>query len=536
MFKRKAELKNLVAFALAMFCFAVTAYYLVFGYGAYLDADMSSELALASHLAKEGKLVSDTWLYSTEVRVLSTQLVFAPLMALFPHDWQLVRALGCIILLGMMACSSYYCARKLGSDQYHALIFAGMGVLPLSIVYAQMIVIGAYYVPHAILINLFVAWSAGSCKERGIEVKGLSAVLLGTFMCATSIRYLLCAVIPVAASGMYMMLFPVNAENRSREEKRFFLISMIAAALSMIGYVVGERVLAANFLWNPGEFGGRRLISLTSENLFILMDQALDGLLKLMGFQEHRYLISIQGLLSLGILAVLALAGMLVIRGMSGQRQDTTSRIGLLVMLMSAGMTLATFLFVENMYVNRYWIPVMTLGGPVMALCLTRENNQLFRRLALLVFIGVTVGLSAVNVRNSMTSPEIDRKDMENASAIESLGIDFGYASFWNANVLSELTDGRLEVVSFKLIDENERYPRLNSSWLEVKENTEMKRPEESVFLLLSKPEAKQLELFVEACEADEVQLPNEEQRLFVIKTQRLFFETIEAFSQGTGE
>ena len=81
MFKRKAELKNLVAFALAMFCFAVTAYYLVFGYGAYLDADMSSELALASHLAKEGKLVSDTWLYSTEVRVLSTQLVFAPLMA-----------------------------------------------------------------------------------------------------------------------------------------------------------------------------------------------------------------------------------------------------------------------------------------------------------------------------------------------------------------------------------------------------------------------------------------------------------------------
>lgn len=63
-----------------------------------------------------------------------------------------------------------------------------------------------------------------------------------------------------------------------------------------------------------------------------------------------------------------------------------------------------------------------------------------------------------------------------------------------------------------------------------------MKRPEESVFLLLSKPEAKQLELFVEACEADEVQLPNEEQRLFVIKTQRLFFETIEAFSQGTGE
>lgn len=163
---KQKRLGGLCAAAIFLLCALMTGFYLIAGYGAYLDSDMASELALASHLAKEGALISSTWAYSTEVRVLSTQLVFTPLMALFPHNWRLVRTLGCLILQAALAASAYFCGRSLGARKRFALLFAGLSISVCSVVYAQMITMGAYYVPHAVLTNLYVGLTARLMTER----------------------------------------------------------------------------------------------------------------------------------------------------------------------------------------------------------------------------------------------------------------------------------------------------------------------------------------------------------------------------------
>ena len=527
--------KNTVAFALAIVCFSMASYYLIFGYGAYLDADMSSELALASHLAKERKLISDEWLYSTEVRVLGTQLVYTPLMVLFAHDWQMVRTLGGMILLAAMAGASYYSARKIGAEKYYAWIFAGLGVLPISIIYAQMIVIGTFYVPHAILINVFVAWAVSVCTQKRWMKTGVGLCLLGMFMSATSIRYLLCAILPVAAVGVYGMVFPRIEGKRSDGEKRVFVVSFAAAVLSVVGYAVGERIFAANFLWDPNQYGGRRLVSLSSENLFELLDRIVDGLIKMVGFMENRHLISIQGMLSLGALGLIALAAVLVVRQMKDACKEEKTGVAILTFIMSAAMTLGTFLLVENMYVNRYWIPVMTLGGPMMALCLTKERNAVLRRMAGVMFICVALGLSAAQMKNSMSYPQIGKVERENAACVAETGIQFGYASFWNANNLTELTNGQVEAVAFKIVEaEGNAYPDL-SMWLEVQEDTQMNRPDEPVFILLSQQEEKQLSAFLDACKAEAVPMPHNNQALFIIDSQRTFFDVMLTFKENIG-
>ena len=71
---RRDALERALCGAVFALCCAMTAYYLIAGYGAYLDADMASELALAQHLSEKGVLISDTWYYSTEIRLLATQL------------------------------------------------------------------------------------------------------------------------------------------------------------------------------------------------------------------------------------------------------------------------------------------------------------------------------------------------------------------------------------------------------------------------------------------------------------------------------
>ena len=51
--------------------------------GHILDSDASSEMVLAQQLSQNGGILSRDWIYSTELRVMSTQLVFAPLFLLF---------------------------------------------------------------------------------------------------------------------------------------------------------------------------------------------------------------------------------------------------------------------------------------------------------------------------------------------------------------------------------------------------------------------------------------------------------------------
>lgn len=77
----------------------------------FIDADMSSELVLSKLLSQEHGVLSTNWYYSTELRVLNTQLVFVPLFHLF-RDWQTVRAVGTAILLALMVLSSiFFCKR-----------------------------------------------------------------------------------------------------------------------------------------------------------------------------------------------------------------------------------------------------------------------------------------------------------------------------------------------------------------------------------------------------------------------------------------
>lgn len=530
--------KTALAALLLMLCLAVSGYYLAAGYGAYLDADMSSELALAQHLAETGRLISQDWLYSTEVRVLNTQLVFTPLMAIFGADWQLVRVLGCLILLALMAASCVFCARMLGARMSYALVFAGIGVLPVSVVYAQMIVIGAYYVPHAILTNLMIGLTAAAAgkKRRGASLALLAALSL--VMGASSIRYLLCAAIPSAAAGIWMAVFP-RREKMDGTERRLVAFSLGSAALSAVGYVLGQKWLNAQFDFGGARYNGSRLVALTSENLFELLDQAFDGLIKLMGFLEGRIMLSAQGLLSVGALGLLVLSALLCMRAAKEAKAEDTrvdgpARYGLLALVFSAAVTLFTFVFVDGLYLNRYWLPVMTLGAPVMAMCLSRERRCALRVLGLAAFACVVLGLSAVQIRSSMANPEIGEDDWHKAQLVRESGITLGYASFWNANVLTELTDGEIEVVGMMIVRnaQDQAYPEM-SVWLETRDNVQESRPDEPVFLLLGEDEAQELEGFLTACEAEKRLLDGERLQMHVVQSQHRLFEVIAQFESG---
>ena len=78
-----------------------------------INSDMSSEMVLAKQLADQGKwILSDNWFYSTELRVVNTQLISAFLFR-FTDNWQLVRVVSTIILYMICGVSVAFLGKSL---------------------------------------------------------------------------------------------------------------------------------------------------------------------------------------------------------------------------------------------------------------------------------------------------------------------------------------------------------------------------------------------------------------------------------------
>ena len=531
---RHRKLEGIGAATLFLLCAAMTAYYLTAGYGAYLDADMASELALARHLADEGTLISSTWLYSTEVRVLSTQLVFTPLMALLGGSWRAVRTVGCLILQAMLAASAYFCGRSLGAKKRWALAFAGLSISACSVVYSQMILIGAYYVPHAVLTNLCVGMAAQIMQmKKGGRRMGVFAALtaLCALMGASSIRYLFCATLPMAAAGVWAYLFPTEelAPRTGRQKKETALVVFVCM-VSVAGFAVGQKILGRVCAYDAARYGGVRLAAFTSADMAQMIQQALGGLARLMGYSEHSILLSAHGLVSVGALMLPAAAAVLLARALKKAKREgnVLLRFGALTLAMSAVMTALSFVLLEDLYINRYWIPLMTLGAPVMAACLSGEENAPLRRMSAALFAGVVLLSSAMQIKSTMDEPQIMERDYARADYLEENGMTFGYATFWNANVVTELTSGKVEVVSIS-IDENAEGQGVphTGQWLEKIEDIGMNHPNESVFILLSPQEAERLKDFL-ALSGAEKTYEDDGLGVYRIESQRAFFDAAE--------
>ena len=116
-----------------------------------LNADDSSELVLAKLLSENKEILSGDWYYSTELRVLNTQLIYTPFFWIF-KSWHMVRVCSLAVMYGILIACAWYFGSKTSIKAYIPII-ALLLVLPVSYDYLRFVLKGAYYVPH-IAVNL----------------------------------------------------------------------------------------------------------------------------------------------------------------------------------------------------------------------------------------------------------------------------------------------------------------------------------------------------------------------------------------------
>lgn len=487
-----AKLRRAVPWLVLAGCFAALCYFEWRNVGDLLDSDMASDLIYARLLAQEGTFFSPNWYYSSELRVFANHLSFTPLF-LITQDWRLVRGLGSMLTYALFVLSLYAPLSQVGLRRQYPLVAAAM-LLPLSVMYFHYSMVGTFYTHNYILSFLLLGLALGQCGASG-RARAWRLILLGALSVAAGLcglRFLLFSSLPLCASALYLWARAGRAAGpRTRRLAWGSLLSLGAMAA---GAAVNLLVLSRLYTFQT--FAEVTYTSFQPE----AAGEFLRNLLSLLGFPENGSLFSpalAPAALSLLLLALIAWACWAALRAPvpgaaaapSPAETDAPGDRVLALFFLAAAVMHIGLLSLTSMPRNAYhFLPISVYALPLAACALKRLPWPGRWRAALAgVLACLLAATSAVNY------PYFSRRDVtyELRMALESLlaeGYDCGYATFWRANVLTELSGGEVEMYSLEgPYDGPEAFDTI-FPWLQLKAHDDTP-PEGKVFVLLSKYE-----------------------------------------------
>lgn len=500
-----AKLRRAVPWLVLAGCFAALCYFEWRNVGDLLDSDMASDLIYARLLAQEGTFFSPNWYYSSELRVFANHLSFTPLF-LITQDWRLVRGLGSMLTYALFVLSLYAPLSQVGLRRQYPLVAAAM-LLPLSVMYFHYSMVGTFYTHNYILSFLLLGLALGQCGASG-RARAWRLILLGALSVAAGLcglRFLLFSSLPLCASALYLRARAGRAAGpRTRRLAWGSLLSLGAMAA---GAAVNLLVLSRLYTFQT--FAEVTYTSFQPE----AAGEFLRNLLSLLGFPENGSLFSpalAPAALSLLLLALIAWASWSALRapapGAAAAQSAILAQPGaaaapspaetdapgdrvLALFFLAAAVMHIGLLSLTSMPRNAYhFLPISVYALPLAACALKRLPWPGRWRAAL---AGVLACLLAAT--SAVNSLYFSRRDVtyELRMALESLqaeGYDCGYATFWRANVLTELSGGEVEMYCLEgPYDGPEAFDTI-FPWLQLKAHDDTP-PAGKVFVLLSKYE-----------------------------------------------
>lgn len=435
-----------------------------------IDSDASSELVLANHLAEVGGILTKDWGYSTELRVINTQLVYAPLFKIF-KDWHMVRFFGALILQAILVGAYYVFTKATGVSKKIFCISAGLFLLPVSVCYGRIVLYNGYYVPH-IAISMVIAGLVFAKNEdrsvRWIAVRTVALLILSFLGGLGGIRHGMMTHAPLLlAVFIYFIMDDFVCKREAGEHSKKRLSHLLNAVGSTVFFVFG-------FLVNTGVLARQYEFSDYSENMVGLIDVSLlkdvsYGLMHHFGFRSDVKLISTLGVLS--VLAVALTIGCIVVAIVQickykEHREVSKALPAVMFLSYIAAMLLVFCVLGKYFYYVLYFTPVVAWFIPVLAQTVAERPKNVevlnMRRMlpiaaALIIFLnGAVNGIYFLDHTKFQqkyeglvfTDREITQKLDPVVDFLVDNGYERGYAEFWNGNIITEMSDGAVRFVN----------------------------------------------------------------------------------------
>lgn len=477
-----------------------------------LDADEAAEMVLASHLNQTGRFLSEDWYYSTELRVLNTQIINKFALALFPDNWHAARTLAVAILVFILLASYIYLiqAAKLGRI---GILTSLALVVPFSTQYSYVVLYGSFYVPHIAITFVLLALTlktlecssnkgAGRKTGSGAQGSSVEPALYFTAACILSfiaglggVRQFLVFHAPLFLASFLMLLFSTYSKDSLTDiltgmKGRLFLYSIAESFFCMLGVAVNSAVMHRFYTFEEYTKVSLNSISLSS------FWEYLDSVFHLWGYEGCVELRDITGAAALCGLTLctmyLILLGFLIrkINSLNVTQQ-------LLLYFFLVGLMVNTlFYLLANNPMPRFLMPAAVMIFPLIPVIMNLRGcfGKPWRILILTVFVCCLL-IQSVNYfwyYAFRDKGKVKTAEEQVVSWLEDNGYDQGYSTFWNGSNLTELSDGKIEIwgLTTDSVVSDWSECRINE-WLQVKSHM-TSQPEGTVFLLLDDQEVEE--------------------------------------------
>jgi len=441
----------------------------------WLDSDHASEMILGKILAEENTLVSSGWRYSTELRLIYQTLFTMPLFKLLGRleNWALIRSLN-ILLNNLVLLMSYVFMMKQMKVQVKWILLSGIFLLmPLSYDFWNIVTFGGYYIFFIAQLFFFLGLYLKLCSYTGT-----AKTLLPFYVLFLALSFALGA---QGVRTLYVIHIPLLITCIRSQKKYPLLLGCSALAACFAGLAVNYLL---HYRYHFVVFENTRMEN--PANYFSKFGQSLAALPGFFGLSWENPLLSAGGFFSIaGIIGTFMLFWA-VIKNLRGHQFLPA------FFLASAVCNIFIFIISGKSITSRYFIPFMVLYIPLAALLFEHAERAYcyVKRTALVSGIVLLIcGKAWLNfqdlavrdtntVRNGYIQYLLDER------------LEFGFATFWNANVSAELSNGKIETAALETVrgSAGRRQFQIHNYLIPNKFYNPLYHPGES-FLLLSRDE-----------------------------------------------
>lgn len=438
----------------------------IFCHDHWLDSDMAAEMIFSKTLAEEGRFfAAPDWYYSTEFRFLYTHWIMGPLFHIF-QSWHVIRAVTNLVSYALVLLSYYYFMKPLRVRRGLVTATAAILLLPFSETMMTHMAMGNTYLFHVMIVfwyfGLYLRLAGADSAGRGgaHRIRFLFYLALALVCGVSGVRYMLALQCPLVLTGAVSVFRSAQFERFRKEAAaenlrerwkavwqcpamRYLGCALCGAVGSVAGYAVNVLYVSRHYVFQTYE--STNFIAVYQGVFFERVQNALGSLLMLFGYIPDRAVLSLRGvitLVSFVILATLIYVCVQAGRTSRGQRQFVSRFLAV-----SLGVNLFVFVFTTSTMVPRYYITIFIFALPMLCFYLEQEE-RLPDRAAVCGILAVCLLLAAGKTTLSYLSIDKNAQRREAAAFLADHDYTFGYATYWNANIITELTDGKVEVAN----------------------------------------------------------------------------------------
>lgn len=463
----------LIAWGIAAAWYLADVLYIWFHGNNVMNSDLAAELILAKELNREGTLLSTNWYYSSELRVLNTQLAYKLGFALFPDRWHAARTVAVAVLLLAMILVAVYFARAI-SYPLAGPILSVVLLAPYSKWYGWNVVFNSYYVPHIVLTLLALSLFLRTLQTR--SGKRIVCTVLSIALAFTGglggVRQLMICYSPLLLIAVVYLL-SYREEKISKHRLRILGYSLLLFAASCAGYLVNANVFSRTYSFQ--QQGTNQWGDLSLDNVFT----CLSDLIGLFGWRSEVPIVSLGGIgnvLSLLLVVLLLYGAARCIRKCS---LSEIEKLAVLFSLSAFAVLLAVYGFAKDSYNESYWslfLPDAFIG---LLLCLKYESASWRKNIVTVFCLGTLLINSILTYQDPYISWAPDDRGIHNAVAwLVENGYTQGIATFWNSDIITPLSNGKIEMWTEVDVDAPRTY-----EWLQVKSHDELPK-EGKIFVI----------------------------------------------------